>query len=213
MKKLAAFLVLFIFLCGCDGQELKFKTFEPTSLSPDMKVFQKDNLTYVEYQSKKYKVTVSLFEYQNFFIAPVEIDNLTNSDIATREYSIGLFDGRDYLPIKMLPIENLRSIQAGLNGGSPAFSYDSPEKALQTAVASILEKVQPSSKKAAAEGLERLIGEYYAFRPVYANETRKGLLAFLLDFPLEYPLSVIVKLKGERIDFHFMPSTEGVPID
>ncbi len=195
-------------LCGCENPPLEIHTFYPINLKPDMTVTRDGKIPVVTRSGANCDVTVSLVEYKSVFLSSIEIKNKTARDVASSEYSIVLSDGRDRKPITPLSAASLREIRDRVDEGGGGVKLYGPEKALEGAVNALIAPISPSSGKTVKAALDVILERYFAFRPIYAHETRKGLLTNLLDFPLEYPLDLTVTVRGERSDFQFMPTSE-----
>ena len=49
------------------------------------------------------------------------------------------------------------------------------------------------------------IDNYFSYRPIYKGEQRSGILCFIPNFKLEYPLTLRVKIQKKTIDLLFYP--------
>lgn len=200
MTKIFLALLVLILLAGCAPPPLKVTNFDPVPLPPKYTVFSRDNAEFISYDDPKYKITACLYKYENVFVISLSITNETGSDI--KDYSIALFDGRDYKPLKMVSFEDITKFRSEYAGTSRIGSQD---EAIKAALEALIEAVQPTSKKLVVKALDTAIDNYFELRPVYAHEDRSGIISFLVDFKLEYPITLTVRIGEERIDFKFVP--------
>ena len=47
---------------------------------------------------------------------------------------------------------------------------------------------------------------------MWAGEAREGLIVYSLDFRLEYPIRLVIDLKGEKNEIVFVPSKDGIEL-
>lgn len=194
--------ILAVILLGCAEVPQEVKHFEPLADSPLEKVFLKDNVPSIAYEDAVGKITASIFEYNTILAVPISITNKLSKDELPTEYSISLADGRDLKPIKMLKRDDLIKIKAKYLGEG---SSNLEDQLLEATVTNIMNVANMPTKDRVVKLLDEGINSYFAFRPIYAGEKREGVLCFLPDFKLEYPLTLMVKVRGEKIDFKFFP--------
>lgn len=195
-------LAVMILFCGC-AAPVKINRFDPLADRPNLKTFTRDNETYLSFEDKNYRVTAALFEYNSVMVLPLEISNKTGSDIEPPEYSVSLHDGRDLKLIKMLKRSDLIAVRGKLRGKSYGEGLEG--MAINATVNVLMDAANVNTQKTMIKGLEQAIHDYFSFRPVYAHETRQGLLCFLVDFKLEYPLSLMLRIRDEYILLRFLP--------
>jgi hypothetical protein len=195
-------LVVMLLFCGC-AAPVKINRFDPVADRPDLKTFIRDNETYLSFEDKHYRVTAALFEYNSVVVLPLEITNKTGADIEPQEYSVSLHDGRDLKLIKMLKRGDLIAVRGKIEGKSYGKGLEG--MAIDATVNALMDAANVNTQKTMIKGLDHAINDYFSFRPVYAHETRQGLLCFLVDFRLEYPLTLILKIRQERIPLRFLP--------
>lgn len=204
MKKQLLLLLLFIpLLYGCGGTPIKVTRYDPIVLSEYLTVFTQNGEKLVRYQDINYKVETALFEYNNIMLMPIEITNNTKTIIMPDDYSLSLYDGRDFMPIKMLTRQEIMKVKAQYESGKSGGSLQ--EQAIQGTLSLMMHALQPSDRSLIMKGLDKAIDDYFEFRPIYPLETRKGILCFFVDFKLEYPLSLNVNIKDEDISIEFLP--------
>ena len=195
-------LVVMLLFCGCTAP-IRINRFDPVADGPNLKTFTRDNETYSSFEDNNYRVTAALFEYNSVMVLPLEIFNKTGSDIEPQEYSVSLHDGRDLKQIKMLKRQDLMAVRGKLGGKS--FGKDLEGMAIDATVNILMDAANVNTQKTMIKGLDQAIHDYFSFRPVYALETRQGLLCFLVDFKLEYPLTLMLRIRNEHIQLRFLP--------
>ncbi|MFH0887048.1 MAG: hypothetical protein V1843_02650 [bacterium] len=203
MRRLILLLPIAGLILGCNAAPLEFNRFDPVIYPPYMKTVIQDNEKYVSYEDTKYKVNTVVLEYQGILLTNIVIDNKTARDIDAKDYSIQLCDGRDYKPLKMVSRKDIAAIKATYTGNASGGNIQ--DQAIAAASAALLEIFQPSSKSQIIQGLDKAIDNYFSFRPIYAHESRSGIISFVADFKLEYPLTFIIKLENEKIELAFKP--------
>ena len=204
MKRTALLILLLPLLCGCAQAPLDVNRFDLISSLPNVTTASKEGGAYAVYDGPGSKVTAALFEYQNVYVVHLAIENKTSTDVQTKEYSVGLYDGRDYMPLKALTRKDLLDFKAQYSKPSGAVaSFGAPD--VVAALTNVVNTVVPSSRAAILESIDHAVDSYYVFRPIYSHETREGIICYLLDFKPEYPITLRVALKGQNIDFKFMP--------
>lgn len=197
-------LLLIIVTAGCSAppSQLKISRFKPITAA-NTKVVMFDKEAYGVYEDAKYKVMVVLYEYNAVMAMYIEITDKTGTNISVKDYSISLNDGRDLKALKTLTREDLIAAKAKLEQKSSGSNI--VDQATAAIINAITSKLDLDSKNYLISTIGKAIDNYYAFRPIFKNETRKGILCFLVDFKLEYPLTLITKIKGEEIKIKFMP--------
>lgn len=214
IKLLSAFLFI-IFMCGCAGQvPQEVNVYKPANLQDGVIEIKKPQVTYAQWETDRYKVLSALFEYKGIYVADVEITNKTSVNVQPGEYSIALTDGNDRLHFMMISAETIQKIRDGIKGetGGKLDLKEAEQRVLDAAV-SIFQSMQPSDVELLQKGLNRVIDQYFAFRPIWAGDTRKGLIAFKPDFRLEYPIRLSLAIKGDKTEIIFVPSKGGLALD
>jgi len=204
MNKILPWLLLPLFLFGCAEAPINITHFDVVPNPPRVKTFLLNNVNYASYETTDHKVIAALFEYQAVMVLPLEIINLTDADIEAAQYSVGLFDGRDLKPIKMLKREDLIAFKNKQQGGE-AVVGGIEGQVIQGTLNAILGATNRDAKGYVIKGVDQAIDRYFTFRPIYAREAREGILCFLLDFKEEDPITLRIKLKGEEIKLQFLP--------
>jgi hypothetical protein len=207
MKKLALLSFALLFIVGCSSAPFDINRFDPQDDQALTRVVLKGGEKYLAYESMAIDISVALFEYNNIIVMPLMIENKTDQTIPAKDYSLSLSDGRDRKPIKLVSRDDLAKFRAGMSGGGSA-NIPLENQAVQAAFSAIEGVIRPSEKSAILKGVDIAINDYFQFRPIWAREKRQGILCFLVDFKLEYPLTLEFKLKGKPIDLRFMPETK-----
>ena len=196
--------VLYVAGCAQAPMSAQINRFDPQLQPPYTKTFIQGGETYITYENLNYKISAALFEYQSIIVLPLEIFNHTAFEIRPEEYVVSLHDGRDLKPIKMLTRTDLQAARSKLGGGGGS-SGGIQQQLIESTLNAIMEATNVSSKNTMIKSIDIAIDNYFQLRPIYAGEKREGILCFLVDFKLEYPITLMVKLKGEEIKLKFMP--------
>jgi len=196
-------LILTTVICGCSGstKNLQLDRYLATGEAQLIPVPFGDETVY-EYNTGNASIRTNVFGYQGLIIAPIQIKNLTNEDLAAKDYSINLYDGKDRLAVKMLSKADLIQIEAKLS--NPA-SVNILNPTIQGAVSAVDSLLKFPGNSSISSNLNNAIEKYFEFRPVYAGATRTGFLAFFHDFRLEYPLTLELTIKNKKYSFFFNP--------
>ena len=144
-----------------------------------------------------------LYEYNSVLVLYVELSNKTARDITAKEYTIELSDGRDLKPVKMLKRSDLEEVKAKYSGGGAQGAIQ--DQLIAASMNNIMNAVNVPTRDKLISIIERGIDEYFEFRPLYAGEQRKGVLCFLPEFKLEYPLTLTIKERGKTLAVQFQP--------
>jgi hypothetical protein len=204
MKKIKfIFLLLPLFiLCGC-AAPLEINRFQPAPGQPDLTVITQANEDHLRHTDPDYTVTAVLFEARNVFVLSLAIQNRTNSRIDPADYSVGLHDGRDLKPLQQFSRDDIINFKIAYESGKPIRTGDA---AVDAALTTVVKVFDPSSRSELIKNLNQAIEDYFSFRPLYPKETREGILCYHADFRLEYPLSLLVRLKEKTIAFKWLPA-------
>lgn len=213
MRKLFRFLPLLFLLLGCQAKlpiatsEMDlFTRFEQTPGQSQLKPLRYQNETYWHLEDLRHNVRVGIFGYQNsLVILMLSIENKGQDVIQPEEYAIKLYDGRDLKPIKILTRQDIQVIKARMAGQAGKGIQDQViESGLQ--VFSNITKLPTGNLllKAAQEALDN----YFSFRPIYPGEKREGILCFLADYKLEYPISLQINVRDDWYDMQFLPKPQ-----
>ncbi|MFA4858553.1 MAG: hypothetical protein WC901_07215 [Candidatus Margulisiibacteriota bacterium] len=152
------------------------------------------------YKSKEFEVVASVYEYNLVLGLIVAIKNNTTKDLTPTDYTIGLADGRDLKPIKMLSREDLIIVRDKVAGVSNRALQD---RLIDTAYNNAMKVANMPTKDQLLALLNMSIEKYFSFRPIYAGKTRQGLLCFVSDFTLEYPLTLKMRVKKQSFTVEF----------
>ena len=200
----AAGMMAALTLTGCDRGLPKtididrYYVFQPKGL----KQIAKHGEQYFVIESKDHDASFAVFGYKELLALGLEIKNKTGKDIEPEQYSLKLYDGRDLLPIKLITKDDLYQIEKKLIDPK-GFSLSSPS--IQGAVSAVDSLISLPSSSYLGASLQNIIENYFEFRPVYANSSRKGFLAFYHGFKLEYPLALELSIKGQSKMYYFAP--------
>ncbi|MFA5113901.1 MAG: hypothetical protein WC529_06380 [Candidatus Margulisiibacteriota bacterium] len=190
---------------GCAQVPLATTNYEPQVDQPGLKSVVIGNDTFAEYTLPDCRITSAIFEFNNVIAVSLEIRNLTGQDLGVKEYAVSLADGRDLKPVKMLTRQDLVATRAKMSGGTGGAIQD---QLIQATVDTIMNTMNTPTKEKLIKIIDQGIAEYFDFRPVYANDRRGGVLCFVPDFQLEYPLTLTVKIKGEPHIIKFLPQVK-----
>lgn len=208
MKKHFPFVILLFaaaLTLGCTQVAIDAVGYNPATDRPEIKAIMVSGEVFAEYTTPSCRVTAALFEYNNVLALSLEIRNLTETDLQPKEYSVSLADGRDLKPIKLLTRQDLISTKARIAGVPSGAIQD---QLIQATVDTVLNTMNQPTKDKLISIVDQGIADYFAFRPVYANDRRSGVLCFVPDFQLEYPLTVTVRIKGDQYLIKFLPRRE-----
>lgn len=217
MKKIKQYLAFLpiIFICGCAAQVTpEVNVYKPANLQPGVTEVRKTHVTYAQWETDRYKVLSALYEYKGIYVAEVEMTNKTNINVQPGEYSVALSDGNDRLPFTMISAETIQRIRDGVKGEKDGnLGLQEAEQRVLDAAVSIFQSMKPSDAELLKKSLGMVIDQYFAFRPLWAGQTRKGLIAFQPGFRLEFPLRLSLAIKGDKMEIVFVPSKGGLPLD
>jgi len=206
MKRLAWLLVLVPFLFGCAKPPVEVNHFIPAPNQLHVKKAVKHNSeTYSVYDNDRFKIETAIYEYKGIIVVPLEITNKEKKDIEPQEYKIALSDGRDYKEIKMLSRQDIILTRGRYQGNPPSLGLSN--QLIETTFQTVSSIVSPPTKDRLIQALDYAINNYFSFRPIYAGETRTGILCFLVDFKLEYPLTLTLAAKEEKVHIYFWPDS------
>jgi hypothetical protein len=192
-----------LLLLGCTQAAIEAVNYEPVIDQPAITTAVVSSEVFAEYTAADFRLTAALFEYNNVLALSLEIRNLTGEDLSAGDYSISMTDGRDRKPIIMLSRQDLISTKAkvaGTGGSGPI-----QDQLIQATVDTLMNTINQPTKEKLIRIIDQGIDNYFSFRPVYANERRGGVLCFVPDFKLEFPLAVTVKINQEPYVIKFLP--------
>ncbi|MBN2057766.1 MAG: hypothetical protein JW782_03115 [Candidatus Saganbacteria bacterium] len=197
--------VILLALYGCSSPPVEVNRFDPVAGGPFISTLDKNGEIYASYIDPEIQLVTTLYEYNSIIVMPLTIVNRTDHDIGPADYSLSLCDGRDFKPVRMLDRNDLVNVKGKLEGKGTDFGSGIEGMALAATVNAFEDLTNQPSTKMMVKGINQAINDYFEFRPVYASEARTGLLCFLVDFKLEYPLTVRLKVKDKLIDIRFLP--------
>ncbi|MDD4179192.1 MAG: hypothetical protein PHH14_03990 [Candidatus Margulisbacteria bacterium] len=210
MKRFLFLLVLAPFLFGCAKSPIEVNNFELAPGQPKVRNISKNgNNLYIRYNNDKFAVEAGVFEYNGIVVVPLDITNKEKKNIPPQDYSISLYDGRDFKEIKMLTRQDIILTKGRYQGSPPSLGISN--QLIETTFQTISNIVSPPTKNQLLQTLNYAIDNYFSFRPIYAGETRKGIICFLVDFKLEYPLTLLVEVDKEKHFIYFWPQPKPIP--
>jgi hypothetical protein len=190
-----------LILCGC-AAPLEVHRFKPAADQPNIAVITIADEPYLRYADPEIEVTATLFESKQVFILSLEITNKTIARIDARDYSIALCDGRDLKPLTQFSRQDIMNFKLAFERGTP---IKTGEPAVDAALGTIMQLFSPASRSEIIKNLAKAIDDYFSFRPLYPQEAREGIICYHADFQLEYPLSLVIKIKEKTIALKWMP--------
>lgn len=205
--KLKFILILILLSCfllfGCEQVPLQITYFTPHNTKAQVipSFFSEMDL-YKLHEDEDFEIYANICEYNNILTMIMSIKNKTKVDLEPENYSITLTDGRDFKKIKMLTREDILNIRTKYAGNKNAAIQD---QVIEATVNNALKVTNVSTKAKMVQLIDLVINNYFSFRPIFANETRRGILCFLNDFKLEYPLGIMLKIKTKILIFYFVP--------
>lgn len=206
MKKLIFLAIACIMLAGCAQTPLQTTKFTPQNdRMPVTTPYIPDLPLYYLYSDPSLEVSANIYEYNNMLTLFIIIKNKTKENLLPENYSISLTDGRDYKEIKMLSRQDLINIRSKYIDASNGSIQD---QVIEATMTNAMKVANMPTKEKLAELITLGVNNYFSFRPVYPNEVRQGVLCFLPDFKLEYPLTIFIKIKSKNLAFHFLPVTK-----
>jgi hypothetical protein len=190
-------------LLGCAQAPLETNRYNTVLDQPGLKTTMIGNDVFAQFENPDYRLTAAVFEFNGVIALSLEIRNKTAADLTAADYAVKLADGRDRKPVKMLSRADLVATKTKLSGGSGGSNIQ--DQLIQATVDTILNSVNTPTKNKLINIVDEGIKNYFSFRPVYAQGKRSGVVCFLPDFQLEYPLTLTVKVRGETARFKFNP--------
>jgi hypothetical protein len=209
MKRRISLILLLplLILCGC-AAPVEVHRFKPAAGQPNIAVITQANEDHLRYTDPDYPVTAVLFEAKNVYILSLAIANRTPVRVNAKDYSVGLYDGRDLKPLTQFTRNDILSFKLSYQSGKPV---KTGEPAVDAALGTIMQVFDPSSRSEIIKSLDKAIDDYFSFRPLFPGETREGILCYHADFRLEYPLTLMVKIREKPIVFKWLPLKKAPP--
>lgn len=148
----------------------------------------------------------ALYEYNSVLVVDLTLANRSSMDILPKEYSVVLADGRDLKPVKMLKRSDLVEVRSKYTAGNTGGAIQ--DQLIAATMNNVMNAVNVPTKDKLINIIDKGIAQYFEFRPIYAGAERSGVLCFLPDFKLEYPLTLTVKCRDKKIEAQFQPASK-----
>lgn len=193
-------------MCGCSQAPIQIKKYTPKNAKVKISTpFLHEFSLYQIYDAHDYNIQANIYEYNNIIAVMIEITNKSAKNLEAEEYTIDLTDGRDFKPIRMLKRQDLINIRAKFTSGTKGAIQD---QVIEATMNNAMKVANVNTKEKLVSLLNLAIDNYFSFRTIYAKETRQGLLGFMPDFKLEYPLTIFIKLPEKEVAFQFLLEPE-----
>ena len=209
MRKIGTVLICLmaaVIATGCAKAPVKITYYEPVITSPEQKIEVENNQKVIKYSDNDYGVSAAMAGSQGIIVAALRIASHTGKDIKADEYTVELLDGRDLKPLKLVSREVIVEYRNKLSAGQEIKTGNGMLDLALTQFSGIVEGMGRSERSEFIRSVDLAIDHYFAFRTIYVNEPREGVLSYYADFILEYPLTLRVKLRDKQIDLRFNPS-------
>ncbi|MFH1683463.1 MAG: hypothetical protein ABIA67_01125 [Candidatus Margulisiibacteriota bacterium] len=195
--------MLFPLVCGCAELPVDIIHYEPIVSSADQKIVSRGNNNVIEQTSAGHAVSAMLAGSENVFVLVLKIENKTSADIKAADYSIALTDGRDEKPLALLPREAVIDYRSKLAGGQEIKSGNAMMDLALAQLGRMTKSMSSSHLKEFLQSVDWAVDHYFAFRPIYAHDSREGVLCYYAAFIPEYPLTLKLKLNDKLTAFKF----------
>ena len=217
MKKINLSLLVFCLLLtsafltsGCNMPQAssnlkRFSLINPSNLAKEI---TQSGEVFVVYEDNNYGITLALYEYNGFFALPLEITNKTSEEVKGDEYDITLCDGRDLLPLKRFSCDD-RSSMKPKDDNSASLSLSNIS--VGGVISSVNSVLDLPADMATQQQIHAILTKYFCFRPLYPHEKRYGFLVFYHKCPLDYPETLTIKIKKDKIVLYFDQRTSAPP--
>ncbi|MCX5748832.1 MAG: hypothetical protein NTZ10_01110 [Candidatus Saganbacteria bacterium] len=203
-KVLVVFICLFPFMLGCSQvSQYNTKKYEPQKNPGKIGCYNDKDIDFAYYSGDKIKISAAMIGYNYIIASSVKLINNTGADIEPGEYSIALFDGRDLKPVRLLTRDEVQSVKNTVAGGPGSSAIQ--DQIINTSVNTIMGALDAPTKGKLTQIIQYGIDNYFSFRPIYKGSERNGILCFISNFRLEYPLTLRIKVKGQAVDLLFNP--------
>jgi hypothetical protein len=209
MRKIGAVLVCLtaaVIVAGCAKPPVQIKFYEPVITSPNQEIEVKNGQKAIEYFDNDYAVSASMVGSQGIMVVSLRIACRTGKDIKPDEYTIELADGRDLKPLKLISREVVMEYRKKLSTGQEIKTGNGMLDLALTQFSGIIQGMGNTELSQFLKSVDWAVDHYFAFRTIYVNEPRGGVLCYYADFILEYPLTLRIKLRQKQIDLQFKPS-------
>ncbi|MFA6430816.1 MAG: hypothetical protein WCV91_00310 [Candidatus Margulisiibacteriota bacterium] len=202
-KQLLILSLIALALYGCAQVSLEVTEYKPQNIEPKpIESFIKDINYFSLHDDPSFEVDATIYEYNNIISLLISVKNKTGEDLEPEHYSISLADGRDHKPIKMLSRDDMLAIRAKYAGVSKGAIQD---QVIEATMSNALKVANMPTKEKVIDLMTLGISKYFSFRKIYSKETREGVICFIADFKLEYPLTLSLKIKNRTLPFIFIP--------
>jgi hypothetical protein len=192
-------------LYGCAKAPVEFDHYQPVIKNAGDKLEAQWGLSAIKNGNAAYTVTGLLVGAENVVVVYLKIENRTGSDLLPSDYSVGLTDGRDRLPLQLISREAVIAYRAREAGGDKVSSGNGMVDLALTQLGNLTRTMGNSQLVQFLASLDWAVDHYFAFRPVYAGQSREGLLCYSVNFVREYPLTLEVRIGDRTYDFDFLP--------
>ena len=195
-------LLSIFFLMGCEQLPASITSYKPQDPKINQTIpFLEKNEVYKLYNGPDCEVNANIFEYNNILILMVNIKNNGDKDLEPKDYSISLTDGRDLKKIKLLSRQDLVVMKAKYSGSTGPLQ----DQVIEATMTNAMKVANVPTKEKVAQLIDLGIINYFSFRPIYAHESRQGVLCFLPNFTLEYPLGLQITIGDKDLSYYFIP--------
>ncbi|MBU0629847.1 MAG: hypothetical protein KKC80_02880 [Candidatus Margulisbacteria bacterium] len=203
MKRNIILLLLVIpLISSCANPPVEIDSYQPVNRSANEKIEPLNNLLSIKHDNADYAVTAFLTGAENVVVVYLKIENKTGSDLTAADYSVKLTDGRDRLPLQLISREVVIAYRAREEGHKIESGNPMVDLALSQ-LGNITRSMGSSQLAQFLRSIDWAIEHYFAFRPIYAHQTREGVLCYSANFIREYPLTLEVIINDLTIDFDF----------
>lgn len=210
-KKIFILLVGFeIVLClsGCSKSVPIMAALVPQAVGSEQTIGEQNGEQYIAYQSDEYNISAHLYGKVSMFGLALRIENKTDNTIGTAEYSVGVYDGRDHKPLKIIDRDKVIVYRNKLASGGSLKTGNSMVDYSMGQITGLFQSMTRSEASVYLSYIDWAVNNYYSFRPIYAHEAREGILVAETDFMPEYPIVIVVKIGNKDIQFRFVPPAE-----
>lgn len=205
IERAALILLAMLLFVGC-AQVSTYKAikYEPLAVPGKTTCYIDKEITFACHSGDKIKISAAMVGYNNYLVAStIRITNHTGSDIEPGEYSVDLYDGKDLKPVRELTRDELQNVKNTVAGGPGSGAIQ--DQIINTSVNTIMGALDAPTKNKLAHIIQYGIDNYFSYRPIYKGSERNGILCFIPNFKLEYPLTLRIKIQKKTVDILFYP--------
>jgi len=195
-----------VILASCAKPPVKVKLYDPVITSPNHMIVDKSGQKFIEYSDGDCAISASMVGSQGIMVVSLRVLSRSGKDILADEYSIELADGRDLKLLRLISREVVVEYRKKLSSGQEIKSGNGMLDLALTQFSGIMQDMGNSELSEFLKSVDWAVDHYFAFRTIYVNEPREGVLCFYADFIFEYPLTLKIKLRQKQIDLQFKPS-------